>query len=141
MSLQTLVIPSTPEARLVVEKTILGYVQESGYNDEEGVFSIKLALEETLVNAIRHGNKLDNDKQIRVAYGIDDDGLHIEVEDEGDGFDYDHLPDPTSPDRLELPHGRGIMLIRHYMDKVEFNEKGNLVKLTKRFPPPESRED
>jgi len=133
MALNTLVVPSTLEARLEVEKRVLDFVDKTGYNSEEGIFSIKLALEETLVNAIRHGNKLDTSKNIRIAYGVDKNHLIIEVEDEGEGFDYSHLPDPTAPDRLELPHGRGIMLIKHYMDDIKFNGKGNRVRLVKRL--------
>lgn len=133
MALNTLVVPSTLEARLEVEKRVLDFIGKTGYNSEEGIFSIKLALEETLVNAIRHGNKLDTSKNIRIAYGVDKNHLIIEVEDEGEGFDYSHLPDPTAPDRLELPHGRGIMLIKHYMDDIKFNGKGNRVRLVKRL--------
>jgi len=133
MALNTLVVPSTLEARLEVEKRVLDFVDKTGYNSEEGIFSIKLALEETLVNAIRHGNKLDTSKNIRIAYGVDKNHLIIEVEDEGEGFDYSHLPDPTAPDRLELPHGRGIMLIKHYMDDIKFNGKGNRVRLVKKL--------
>jgi serine/threonine-protein kinase RsbW len=92
---------------------------------------VRLALEEAVVNAIRHGNKLDPEKKIFVSYLVEDARITISVEDEGPGFDLDSVPDPTAEENLEADHGRGILLMRVYMDEVVYNEKGNRVTLTK----------
>ena len=133
MSFCRMVFPSTLEARIQVENQIVEFLDRCGCTDDEELFSIKLALEESLVNAIRHGNKLDTSKKVIVSYGFEGDNLKIEVEDEGSGFDYDHLPDPTDPQNIERPHGRGVMLMRHYMDTVHFNGIGNAVTLVKKM--------
>jgi len=98
---------------------------------EEVLFAVRLALEEAVVNAIRHGNKLDPQKKILVSYLVEDARVTISVEDEGPGFDLDSVPDPTAEENLEADHGRGILLMRVYMDEVVYNEKGNRVTLTK----------
>jgi len=133
MALRKMVFPSTLEARIEVENRIMEYLNQCGCTDDEELFSIKLALEESLVNAIRHGNRLDASKKIKVAYGFEGDKLKIRIEDEGEGFDYEHLPDPTDPENIERPHGRGVMLMRYYMDAVDFNETGNSVTLVKKM--------
>jgi len=98
---------------------------------EDVLFSVRLALEEAVVNAIRHGNKADPSKKIHVEYVIDDARLVVNVADEGPGFDLDSVPDPTAEENLEADHGRGILLMRVYMDEVTYNDKGNRVTLVK----------
>ena len=85
-----------------------------------------------IANAILHGNEGDSDKKVLVFYKITRSETAISVVDEGDGFDYNALPDPLSPENMILDHGRGVFLIRHYLDSVEFNEKGNRVLGRKR---------
>ena len=99
---------------------------------ENTAFAIKLALEEAFTNDFRHGNKCDPDKHIIVRYEVTSEHIEIEVEDEGDGFDPDQVPDPTQPEFIDRPHGRGIMLMRAYLDVVEYNASGNAVRLLKR---------
>ena len=110
---------------------MLREVAACGYS-KAACFAIKLAIEESLNNAIRHGNGHDSNKRVRVSCQIDPKRACIVVTDEGDGFCPDSVPDPTTDENLEKPHGRGNMLMRAYMDEVHFNKKGNEVRLVKR---------
>jgi serine/threonine-protein kinase RsbW len=96
-------------------------------------FEIELALREALVNAIVHGNQNDPRKRVYVNCRCTTDGeVSITVEDEGDGFEHDAVPDPTSPDHQLRTHGRGIYLIRTLMDEVDFKQGGSIVHMRKR---------
>ena len=98
---------------------------------EKDVFAIKLALEEALVNACKHGNSMDPCKHVKVQFRVTDQRADITIEDEGKGFCCSELPDPTAEENLEKTHGRGILLMRAYMSSVVFNPSGNKVTLTK----------
>lgn len=124
------VIPSDLCAARKVEEEILGLTDGLGYSPECG-FAVRLALEEAIVNAHKHGNKSDPDKRIHISYQVDRQRVIVRVRDEGPGFNPGTLPDCTAPDRLSLPNGRGIMLMLAYMDSVCFNEQGNEVQLVK----------
>lgn len=95
-------------------------------------FAIKLALEEALANAIKHGNASDPAKRIVFEFEVDPERVRFSVEDEGGGFDPADVPDPTLDENLEKPSGRGVMLMRAYMNEVDFNDAGNRVTLVKR---------
>jgi serine/threonine-protein kinase RsbW len=96
-------------------------------------FEIELALREALVNAIIHGNQEDPHKRVYVKCRCMTDGeVSIMVEDEGHGFEYDAVPDPTSPDNRLRTHGRGIYLLRTLMDEVDFEQGGSVVHMRKR---------
>ena len=99
---------------------------------EEAMFAVKLALEEALANAVKHGNKRDVAKQITIRYAVTSEKAVIIIRDEGQGFTPDAIPDPTAPERLPLPTGRGIMLMRAYMDEVAYRDQGREVYLMKR---------
>lgn len=126
-----MVIRTDLKAAKAVEEAILGLAHACGYS-EESVFAVKLALEEALTNAIRHGNAGDPGKRVTIEYSVDASQIVILVADEGRGFCPDRIPDPTSEEYLECPSGRGIMLMRAYMDDVQYNEPGNTVRLVKR---------
>ena len=96
------------------------------------IFGVHLAMEEALVNAIMHGNGGDPQKHVRLRCGLTNDRIRIEIADEGPGFNPRSIPDPTDPDRLESPCGRGLMLMRSFMSEVEYNDSGNQVTLEKR---------
>lgn len=98
---------------------------------ERDIFSIRLALEEVLVNAIKHGNQMDPGKCVRGEYTVTDERFDVRIEDEGPGFDPNDLPDPTDPDNVERSCGRGVFLIKHYMTSVEYHGKGNVVTMSK----------
>ncbi len=105
--------------------------------DEETVHWMGMALREALNNAIKHGNKLDPGKHVRVTFDLLPETLEIKVLDEGDGFDVASLPDPTEPANLLKPSGRGIFYMRKFMDRLEFKtekNKGTEVHLVKKRP-------
>jgi len=95
-------------------------------------FNLRTALAEALGNAIRYGNGEDPDRMVRVYVELRRDFVRIHIDDDGQGFDSSRLPDPTHPDNLEREYGRGLFVIRHLVDDVAFNEKGNGICLTLR---------
>lgn len=125
-----MVIPSDLQAAHRLALELLGIVNHCGYG-ESCAFAIRLALEEALTNAVRHGNRMNPAKAVEVEYDIDPQRAIITVTDQGEGFDPDAVPDPTIDENLEKPSGRGIMLMRAYMDEVCFNDRGNQVRLVK----------
>lgn len=124
-----------------VVETLLDKMRELGW-PEHDTFGVHLAVEEALVNAIKHGNHKSHDKTVRVVLEVSGDRVLVDITDEGEGFDPDAVPDPTDDDNLELPSGRGLMLMRTYMASVKFNDQGNRVTMEK-FPtePPEDDDD
>ena len=94
------------------------------------LFNLRTALAEALTNAIVYGNGADPAKHVRVRVELGLRVVHIHVEDDGDGFDAAVVPDPTTPDRLLFEDGRGLFVIRHLVDEVTFNARGNAVCLT-----------
>lgn len=94
-------------------------------------FGIHLAAEEAIVNAIKHGNKQDPNKSVQVDMRVGKERVLIHITDEGPGFKPDDVPDPTLDENLDVPSGRGVMLIKAYMTEVSYNEKGNSVKMVK----------
>lgn len=127
-----LTLPSdTAEARRFQE-VIEQNLQQRRVAENE-VFSVRLALEEALVNAIKHGNQFDPTKKVFVSYRFLDNRFEIQITDQGSGFDPNDVPDPTAVENLERPCGRGLMLMRHYMTEVEYNAAGNSVFLAKVF--------
>ena len=113
-----------------VESAILCECQKNQFGEAD-IFAIKLALEEALVNACKHGNKMDRCKTVRVQYHVTPQRADIAIEDQGPGFNPAELPDPTADENLEMCSGRGILLMRAYMSSVVFNPSGNKVTLTK----------
>src|SRR5262249_31303404 len=98
---------------------------------DHDIFGIRLALEEALVNAIKHGNNMDRAKTVRISYRVARDRFDIVITDQGPGFDPADVPDPTAVENLERPCGRGLMLMRHYMSEVAFLDSGNAVRMCK----------
>ena len=98
---------------------------------EKDVFAMRLALEEALVNSLIHGNKSDPTKTVEVRCTVNCTEVEVQVQDQGQGFDPDAVPDPLAPENLERPCGRGLLLMRHYMTSVKYNDVGNCVTLVK----------
>ncbi len=132
-ALHEIVIANTLREAKRPESRILKDLEQNGY-DPDTVFAIKLALEEALTNAVKHGNGNDASKQIVVRYHISPARVLIMVRDEGPGFDLQAVPDPTADENLERPNGRGIMLMHAYMTSIHFNERGNEVWMLKENP-------
>ena len=118
-----------PQAKQV-EDLIIEQAEKLGYSEED-IFALRLSLEEALTNAIRHGNGQDPQKKVKIRYRAQPEEVEIYIADEGKGFDPSLVPDPTREDKLECPSGRGIMLMRAYMDLLEYNVRGNEVHLVK----------
>jgi serine/threonine-protein kinase RsbW len=127
-------IPSDTSRGYEVQERILALLEEWQYSTKD-IFGVKLALEEALVNAIKHGNGLDPDKFVSVLCRVDSSAAEIIIEDQGEGFDPGDVPDPTDDDNLEKPSGRGLMLMRAFLTTVEYNDKGNRVRLVKSRTP------
>lgn len=124
------VIPSETGAGKRVLDDLLGQLEAQHWGERE-IHGIHLAMEEALVNAIRHGNGSDASKNVHVSCRLSSDRFWVQIRDEGPGFNPDDVPDPTDPDRLEVPSGRGIMLMRAFMSRVEYNAQGNCVEMEK----------
>ena len=124
-----LVISRLDEVRQV-QADIKDALQSHQFDDREQ-FSIELALEEALVNAIKHGNQLDPGKRVFVRYDVTPERFDIRIEDEGPGFNPVDVPDPTAPENLERPCGRGLLLIRYYMSDVSFQDSGRTIVMHK----------
>ena len=117
------------EARQVQEE-IEAQLRDRRFEDRD-VFGIKLALEEALCNAIKHGNQMDPQKRVVIRYRIEASCFHCSITDEGSGFDVDDVPDPLAAENLERPCGRGLLLMRHYMTEVNFHPPGNRLSMSK----------
>ncbi len=127
------VIPSDPAEARRVQDDIEHALTSHRFDDRE-IFSIKLALEEALVNAIKHGNQMDRTKKVHISYRINAERFDIHIADEGKGFDPDDVPDPMAVENLERPCGRGLLLMRHYMSEVTFHPPGNRLSMSKVRP-------
>jgi serine/threonine-protein kinase RsbW len=115
--------------RSVLEE-LLTRLQGEAWTTRE-IFGIRLALEEAVVNAIKHGNCLDPSKRVHVICQSTAEKIWIKIADEGPGFNPESVPDCTDAEHIEAPNGRGIMLMRNYMSRVEYNEQGNVVVMEK----------
>ncbi len=128
---QVCVIPSDLHQTHIPKRAIQEELKSRGFSVEE-MFGVKLALEEALTNAVKHGNADDHSKHVTIRYAITTEKAIIIVRDEGTGFEPDHVPDCTAPERLPIPYGRGIMLMRAYMDEVCYRDNGREVYFVKR---------
>jgi serine/threonine-protein kinase RsbW len=124
------VIPSDTVAGRRVLDELLGQLEAQHWQQHD-VFSVHLAVEEALVNAICHGNRSDSGKHVRVCCLLSRDRVRVEITDEGSGFDPHAVPDPTCAERLHSESGRGVMLMRAFMSRVEYGAEGNHVILEK----------
>jgi serine/threonine-protein kinase RsbW len=122
-------ITALAEVRPVVE-AVTAAMTRAGYAHKD-VFGVELSLEEALVNGIKHGNKFDPSKEVRVRYHVGAGHVVIEVEDDGPGFDLAAVPDPLADENLDRTSGRGLLLMRSYLTSVRHNERGNRVTLCK----------
>ena len=98
--------------------------------DDDIYGNIMIAVTEAVNNAIKHGNNNNKTKNVHLSLSLQDSMIKFVVKDEGPGFNYENLPDPTSPENLEKPGGRGIFLMRHLSDEVNFREDGRVVELS-----------
>jgi serine/threonine-protein kinase RsbW len=109
---------------------ILAEMAQAGFSEREQ-FGVRLSLEEAVVNGIKHGNREDPAKVVRIYYTVTTREVVTEIEDQGPGFSLNQVPNPLAPENIERPGGRGVFLMRHYMTSVQYNERGNRVMLSK----------
>ncbi|MGQ9847947.1 MAG: ATP-binding protein [Bacteroidales bacterium] len=116
--------PSKIENINIVERLVDELTQQYRINSE--IYgNMLVSMVEAVNNAIIHGNKLDESKSVKIEYEIDNNVFMFSIKDEGNGFDYKNIPDPTSPENIEKPHGRGIFLISHLVDELTFEDNGS----------------
>jgi serine/threonine-protein kinase RsbW len=122
-------IPSLSENIRMIE-SFIDNAKERFRLDEDIYGNIMIAVTEAVNNAIKHGNVGDSSKNVSLSLTLNDNLLKFVIKDEGPGFDYHSLPDPTAPENLEKPGGRGIFLMKHLSDDVAFKENGRVVELS-----------
>jgi len=122
-------VPSLSENIRMIE-SFIDNAKEKFQLDDDIYGNIMIAITEAVNNAIKHGNRSDSSKNVSLSLSLDDSRIKFRVEDEGQGFDYENLPDPTAPENIEKPGGRGIFLMKHLSDEVEFKEGGRIVELS-----------
>jgi serine/threonine-protein kinase RsbW len=122
-------IPSIIENIRMIE-SFIDNAKERFHLDEDLYGNIMIAVTEAVNNAIKHGNSSNSSKNVFLSLTLNENLLKFVVKDEGSGFDHNNLPDPTAPENLEKPGGRGIFLMKHLSDEVEFIENGKTVELS-----------
>ena len=121
-------IPSLSDNIRIIESFIDN--AKDRFNLTDDIYgNIMVAVTESVNNAIHHGNKDDKDKNVKIALSLNGSTLKFTIEDEGEGFDYHSLPDPTAPENIAKPGGRGIFLMKNLCDEVKFRDNGRIVEL------------
>lgn len=128
-------IPSKIESIDEAVMKTVEFAQDVGF-DEDAIFGIDMAVREAVANAVKHGNKLDESKQVDIELRHSDEDFQISIRDYGEGFLVEDVPDPTNPENLMKPDGRGILFMQNFIDTVEWHnhpEGGMLVKMVKNY--------
>lgn len=120
------------------QQSIFAAIEQRQY-DPTSRFAIRIAFEEALINAFKHGNHNNPAKTVAIDCLVDDRQIVLRIEDQGEGFAVTAVPDPTQEENLEIPSGRGIVLMRSFMTSVEFNERGNCVRMV--YEKPDARSE
>jgi len=113
----------------LIEDLINDVCEKQGIKEDQ-YGNVLISMTEAVTNAIIHGNKSDGAKFVEVSHEIVDNKLVFTIKDEGLGFDFKNLPDPTAPENLEKPTGRGVFLMKSLADEVEFEDNGRTVELS-----------
>jgi serine/threonine-protein kinase RsbW len=125
--------PERDGIRLLIDR-IIDLSKQQGFSSSS-TYAIRLALIEGITNAFEHGHHgICDDKPIRVEYRVSPEVVEVAIEDQGQGFSPEQLPDPTLEENISNPRGRGVMLMRAYMSEVVYNDAGNRVKLRYELP-------
>lgn len=130
----TMNFASEPQNISLIEPLVTSVLEKHQISHD--VFgNMLVAITEATNNAIQHGNKMDPKKLVHITYTVDDKMIHFTIQDEGPGFNPDNLPDPTDPENIEKPHGRGVFLMKRLADLVTFEDNGTRVCLGFKFNP------
>jgi serine/threonine-protein kinase RsbW len=122
---------------LDVVQTVLSHVSTFVGFDDDAAHYMSVAVRESVVNAMKHGNKMDEAKRVEVSFGLRPKELEVQIHDHGAGFDPDSVPNPLAPENLLKAYGRGIFFMRQFMDEVSYSfppKGGTVVKMVKRLP-------
>jgi serine/threonine-protein kinase RsbW len=134
-------IPSDPGAIEHAVDLVVRRCHDSEYCRRKLELNFRVGLMEALANAVLYGNRADPHKRIRLEIAFLQYTIEARVTDEGPGFDPGTIPDPTTPENIERPGGRGVFLMRKLMDEVRYNEAGNSVTLVLHLEPPAQLDD
>lgn len=122
-------IPSLSENIRIVE-SFIDNVKDRFNIDDDIYGNIMVSVTEAVNNAIKHGNKSDKSKNVLLSVTCEESLMKFTIQDEGEGFDVDSLPDPTAPENLDKLSGRGIFLMKHLADEVKHSDNGTKTELT-----------
>jgi serine/threonine-protein kinase RsbW len=122
-------IPAIPENIRMIE-SFIDNARDQFPMDDDIYGNIMISVTEAVNNAIRHGSQMNPEKSVSLALSLDDQGLKFRIQDSGTGFNYQNIPDPTMPDNIDKPAGRGIFLMKHLADEVSFQDEGRIVELS-----------
>ena len=123
-----IMIPSNTADGLSTQEKLVALMEQFEYSMRD-VFAMRLSLEEGITNAIRHGNKFSTDKSVIVRCDISSEKMRVVIVDEGEGFDPEDVPDPTLEEFIERPCGRGLMLMRAYLNICEYSDGGRCLTM------------
>jgi len=126
----TLDIPTDPDCIEEAVELLALHCFAGRQPGRRSAFRLRVSLAEALANAMQSGNQSDASRRVQVCAELYPESVRVSVSDQGEGFDPSSLPDPTLPDTLERECGRGLFLIRHLADRVEFNDRGNTIWMT-----------
>jgi serine/threonine-protein kinase RsbW len=126
----SIVVDSKSSAVVDVCKEILTKLEEHNF-DKDDTFAVHLTLEEAFLNAVKHGNKNDPTKKVKIDYSVNAEKVEITITDEGSGFEPESVSDPRFGEGLYEPGGRGLLLMNSYMDIVKYSEHGNSVYMVR----------
>ena len=126
----SIVMESRPAGLQEPCQRLLSLMAERGYSQDD-LFAVHLALEEAFLNAVKHGNKMDPTKKVTLDFLVDPEKVEIVMVDEGKGFNPQSIPDPRVGENLYRPEGRGLLLMNAYMDVVEYNKRGNGLRMVR----------
>jgi len=124
-------LPADPDQCAPLIAEVLNALQQHGWSTDDK-FSIQMALEEAIMNAIKHGSACDPSKLVDIELRFDDQTFEAPISDCGGGFDPADVPDPTADENVGKTCGRGLMLMKNFFDTVEYNQSGNEVKMMKK---------
>ena len=124
------VLQNDPNQCAVLVRELVELLEAEGWSKDD-LFGIRMAVEEAVMNAIKHGNAGDISKKVYVTYRLEKDRFYAKIEDEGKGFCPADVPDPTADANLDKTSGRGVMLMKTFVDECEYNRCGNSVELVK----------
>ncbi|TWU42941.1 Serine/threonine-protein kinase BtrW [Novipirellula aureliae] len=133
-------IPSDTATGSALVHEIMDAMTKRNWSPQD-LFRVQLAYEEAIVNAIRHGNRHDCKKTVEVKMSCDDERVEIQITDQGCGFDPDSIPDPRSEELLEVPGGRGVLLMSEIMSEISYNKAGNQITMIKHKENSESQDE